>query len=170
MMELTIRKGTTEDTENLICFLQEVRRGMVNQEWLYLDDPEEVRRALADGTMQLWVAVYGNQFAGIFDILIPGLAEYNYGYDLDFKREDLLRVIHMDTAAVHPDYRGQGLQKRLMQEAEQYATEIGGRILLTTVHPDNHYSLNNILQQGYTIEKRIPKYGSVRCILRKDLP
>lgn len=169
-MELTIRKGKTEDAEKLIYFLKEVRRGMENQEWLYLDTPEEVHRAMADGTMQLWFAMDGERIAGIFDILIPGLAEYNYGYDLGLAQDELLRVIHMDTAAVHPVYRGRGLQKRLMQEAEKYASEIGGRILLTTVHPDNCYSLNNILQQGYTIEKQLPKYGSVRCILRKDLP
>ena len=125
---------------------------------------------MADGTMQLWVAEDGDRLAGIFDILIPGLADYNYGYDLAFTEAQLLRVVHMDTAAVHPDYRGLRLQRILMQEAERYAAEIGERILLTTVHPENSYSLNNILAQGYTIEKRLPKYGSERYILRKDLP
>jgi len=169
-MEVIIRKGTVEDTEDLICLLKEVRQGMVNPDWLYLDAPEEVRRTMADGTMQLWVATDGERLAGIFTILIPGLSEENYGYDLGFSEEELLRVVHMDTAAVHPDYRGLGLQKQLMQAAEKYVAEIGERILLTTVHPDNGYSLRNILQQGYTLEKQLPKYGSVRCILRKDLP
>lgn len=169
-MEFTIRKGTIEDTEALICLLQEVRQGMVCKEWLYLDAPEDVRKMMEDGIMQLWVAVDGTRLAGIFDILIPGLAEYNYGYDLALTQEELLRVIHMDTAAVHPDYRGHGLQKTLMQEAEKYAAGMGNRILLTTVHPDNRFSLNNILQQGYSIEKRLPKYGSERYILRKDIP
>lgn len=169
-MKLNIRKGTIQDTENLIRLLQEVRQGMVHKEWFYLDEPEGVRQAMRDGTMQLWVAADGERLAGIFDILTPGLASYNYGYDLNFSREELLRVVHMDTAAVHPDYRGLGLQRILMQEAEKYAAGMGARILLTTVHPDNRFSLNNILQQGYAIAKQVPKYGSVRCILRKDLP
>ena len=169
-MEVRIRKGTPEDTESVLSLLREVQQGMVNQDWLYLDDPAEVSRAMADGTMQVWVSAYRERLVGIFTILIPGLGEENYGYDLGFNREDLLRVIHMDTAAVHPDYRGMGLQKQLMQAAETYAAEIGGRILLTTVHPDNCYSLNNILQQGYTVEKQLPKYGSIRYILRKDIP
>ena len=169
-MNLTIRKGTLQDTEKLICLLQEVRQRMERKDWLYLDSPEEVRQMMADGTMQLWVAEDGERLAGIFDILIPGLSEYNYGYDLAFTEAQLLRVIHMDTAAVHPDYRGKSLQRILMQEAERYATRMGERILLTTVHPENSYSLNNILAQGYSIEKRLPKYGSERYILRKDLP
>lgn len=169
-MNLTIRKGTLQDTEKLICLLQEVRQRMERKDWLYLDSPEEVRQMMADGTMQLWVAEDGERLAGIFDILIPGLSEYNYGYDLAFTEAQLLRVIHMDTAAVHPDYRGKSLQRILMQEAERYAARMGERILLTTVHTENSYSLNNILAQGYSIEKRLPKYGSERYILRKDLP
>ena len=169
-MELTVRKGTTEDTEDLIRLLQEVRQGMVRKDWFYLDEPDDVRQMMADGTMQLWVARDADVLAAVFDILIPGTAEYNYGYDLGLTEEELLRVVHMDTAAVHPDYRGRGLQFCLMQEAEQYAAAMGRRILLTTVHPENRYSLNNILRQGYTVVRRLPKYGSERFILRKDLP
>ena len=169
-MEVTIRKGARENVQKLIRFLQEVRQGMENPQWLYLDSPEEVYRAMSDGTMVLWLAMDGERTAGIFFILIPGFAEYNYGYDLGLGEEELLRVIHMDTVAVHPDYRGLGLQKKLMQEAEAYAAGSGQRILLATVHPDNRYSLNNFIRQGYTVEKQLPKYGSVRCILRKNLP
>ena len=75
----------------------------------------------------------------------------------------------MDTAAVHRDYRGLGLQRQLVQIAEQTLIGQGRRILLTTVHPDNHYSLHNMQKQGYQIQKRVSKYGSERYILRKDI-
>lgn len=169
-MELTIRKGTIADTEAYICLLNEVREGMAHKKWFYLDPPDFVRKMMENGSMQLWVAMDRERLVGAFEILTPGLSPDNYGRDLDFTEEQLLRVIHMDTAAVHPDYRGNGLQKRLMQEAEKAAAEMGERILLTTVHPENCFSLNNILQQGYTIVKELPKYGSARYILRKDLP
>ena len=71
----------------------------------------------------------------------------------------------MDTAAVHPDFRGRGLQRRLIQEAEQV---LEGRILMCTIHPDNQYSLKNALSLGYTIQKTVARYGSIRYILRKD--
>ena len=94
------------------------------------------------------------------------MEKFNLGYDLNFSAEDLMRVVHMDTAAVHPDYRGQKLQHRMMLHAEK---ELAGKILLCTIHPDNRYSLNNVLKQGYTIEKKLEKYGSIRYLLRKDL-
>ena len=169
-MGIVIRKGSLGDTENYIRMLQEVQAAMDNQEWFFLDPPEEIREMMESGMMQLWVAEEDGRMAGAFDYIYPGLGEMNYGYDLDFTREELLRVAQMDTAAVYPAYRGRGLQKILMEKAAEEISRTPGRILLTTVHPDNVYSLNNILKQGYSIAKKVEKYNSVRYILRKDMP
>lgn len=169
-MAIEIRKGTLRDTEDFIHLLQIVREGMENKAWFYLDPPQDVRDMMTDGTMQLWVAMDGNRLAAAFDILVPGFESFNYGYDLGLSKEELLRVVNMDTVAVHPDYRGLGLQNSLMQKAEAEIRKRGNRILLCTVHPENTFSLNNILCQGYTIEAELPKYGSVRYVLRKDIP
>ncbi len=168
-MGITIRKGTLADTETFILFLEEIKAGMSHKEWLYLDAPEFVRQTMAGGIMELWLAMDGERLAGVFDILYPGLEPYNYGYDLNLCREELMQVVHMDTAAVHPDYRGFGLQAQMANRAEQELAGRGKRILLCTVHPENKYSLNNMLHQGYGIQKRIGKYGSERLILRKDI-
>lgn len=168
-MEIEIRKGTMQDTENFIRLLYEVRENMEHKEWFYLDPPEEIREMMESGAMQLWVAMDGDRLAGAFDILRPGLGEFNYGYDLGFSEGELLRVINMDTAAVHPDYRGLGLQRKLMQTAEAEIQKEGERILLCTIHPENRFSLSNALKQGYTVQKELPKYGSVRYVLRKDI-
>ncbi len=168
-MALELRKGKLEDAAAYTALLQEVRMGMEHKEWFYLDPPEEVHAMLAAGTMELWVVMDGDRMAAGFDLLRPGLESYNYGYDLDFTEEELLRVVNMDTAAVHLDYRGRGLQRKLVQEAEQQLIEEGHHILLCTVHPDNRFSLQNVLKQGYTIQKRLAMYGSERYILRKDI-
>lgn len=168
-MAIEIRKGTKEDVEDFIAFLARIRAQMDHPEWFYLDSPQEVRRLMESGVMQLWLAVDGSRIAGIYDYLVPGEAPYNYGYDLDFSREQLLRVINMDNAAVHPDYRGLGLQRRMMQVAEESLRDTGHWHLLCTIHPDNRYSLQNAQAMGYTIQKELPKYGSTRYILRKDI-
>lgn len=168
-MELQVRKGNCGDTEQLVRFLQKVKDGMQNPEWFYLDPPEAVRKMMADGTMELWVAVDEDKMVAAVDFLRPGLEAYNYGYDLNFSEADLLRVINMDNAAVHPDYRGRGLQRILIDQAEKQLREEGNHILLCTVHPDNHFSLRNVLAQGYQIQKKAAKYGSERYFLRKNI-
>lgn len=169
-MPITIRKGCIADTENYLRLLHEVKDRMDHPEWFFLDPDEAVRSMMTSGAMELWVAEDDGKLAGGFDIIYPGLADFNYGWDLDFSEEELLRVVQMDTAAVHPDYRGLGLQKRLMQEAEKRILKDRNRILLCTVHPDNRFSLRNVQDQAYEIVKKKAKYGSVRYFLRKDLP
>lgn len=168
-MSLRFRKGTLADVEIFIQFLDEVKAGMPQQHWFYLDPPETVREMIADGIMEVWLAMDEDRLAAVFDILYPGLNSYNYGFDLGLCEEELLQVIHMDTSAVHPDYRGLGLQGRMVHMAEQELFGRGKRILLSTVHPENRYSLNNMLKQGYEIQKLVGKYGSKRYILRKDI-
>lgn len=167
---MELRKGRKEDAQAFADLLQKVREGMTHPEWFYLDPPEETMRKISASQLQLWVAMDGSTMAGAFSVLFPGLEGENYGYDLELPREELMHVVNMDTAAVHPDYRGMGLQKKLMQMAEQELLQTGRKILLCTVHPDNHHSLQNVLDQGYTIQAKRSKYGSVRYLLRKDIP
>ena len=168
-MDLQFRRGTAEDAELFIQFLNNIKAEMPQKAWLYLDPPEVVHSMIADGTMSFWLAMDGEAVAGVFSVLYPGLRSDNYGYDLDFTDEELLQVVHMDTAAVHRNYRGFGLQKQMALMAETMLTGQGRRILLCTVHPDNSFSLNNMLQQGYEVQKCIGKYDSERLLLRKNI-
>lgn len=168
-MNVKFRRGTPADTEAYLCFLKDIKRHMQQKDWFYLDPPDMVREMMADGTMQLWLAMDGARMAAAFDILHPGLAPFNYGYHLGLTGRELLQVVHMDTAAVHRDYRGRGLQRTMVEIAEQELSGQGRRILLCTVHPENRYSLNNMQNRGYEIQKRVNLYGSERYILRKDI-
>lgn len=170
-MEIKIRKAGHQDTERYISFLHDIKDAMPQSQWFYLDSDEDTREMMEDGSMELWFAETQDRVAGVFSIIVPGLESFNLGYDLGFDEAMLRRVIHMDTAAVHPDFRGHNLQYRMMMAAEEELRAAGGRILLCTVHPDNCYSVHNVLKQGYTIEKKLEKYGgSLRYIMRKDLP
>lgn len=168
-MDLQIRKGTARDLEGFISLLLRVQETMERKDWFFVDPPEVLRKMMADGIMDLWVAMDGQTLAGVLSVLYPGVEDYNYGYDLGFDREQLLKVVNMDSAAVHPDYRGLGLQHRLLEAAEQELSASGERYLLCTIHPENRFSLNNALKQGYQIQKTLPKYGSVRHILCKKI-
>lgn len=165
---MNIRKGSLADAETFIAFLKEVRAGMEHKDWLYMDPTEEIQHMIMDGSHEFWMAYDDGTLAAVFSVVHPGLSEMNYGYDLELTREELLRVVNMDTIAVHPKYRGRGLRFSLMQHAENDVCSYEDKILLCTVHPDNQFSLKNILGLGYTIQRKLEKYNSVRYILRKD--
>lgn len=168
-MELMIRPGEEADVRPMLALLDEIREQMDRKDWFYLDTHEMVLEQWEQGRMRLWVAMDGDILAGVLYVLIPGLERYNYGYCLDFSREELMQVVNMDTAAVAPGYRGMGLQRRLLEVAERSFAGSDTRILLCTIHPENQYSLNNAQKGGYVIQKELPKYGSVRYVLRKDI-
>ena len=65
----------------------------------------------------------------------------------------------MDSIAILPKYRGHKLQYRLMQTAEGDLRAKGFKYLMCTVHPDNCYSRDNIVSQGYESVAVKEKYG-----------
>lgn len=168
-MTVEIRKGTLAELEGFIHLLYQVQASMERKDWFYLDPPEVIREMMVKGIMELWVAMDGNRLVGALSILHPGLTEFNYGYDLDFDEDRLLKVVCMDSAAVHPDYRGMGIQKRLLETAEAELQGAAERYLVCTIHPENVFSLKNALKQGYEIQRTLEKYGSVRHILCKKI-
>ena len=110
------------------------------------------------------------EFAGLFTTIFPGLGPENLGRDLGFSDEDLLKSAHMETVVIAPEYRGHHLQARLMSKAEEDLKATGYKHLLCTIHPENPYSLNNVLSLGYKVEKLVEKYGGLpRNILLKEI-
>jgi len=72
---------------------------------------------------------------------------------------------------VHPNFRGNHLQQRLIQHTRMIVEknrEI--KFILTTVSPDNEYSLHNVQAMGFEILLKKPKYGGKeRFILCRTL-
>lgn len=165
-MEIQIREGCLSELEDFIRLNHQVQEGMVQSEWFAIDPDEETRELAQAGDLRFWVADADGRMAGVFSLIRPGLRDFNLGYELELTEAELERVIHMDSAAVHPEFRGHAIQRRLISRAEE---ELEGKILLCTIHPDNRYSLQNMQKLGYTVEKKVARYGSVRYILRKDM-
>ena len=100
---------------------------------------------------------------------LPGARDSNFGVDHALSAEALLRVAHLDGASVHPLYRGNHLQRRLIEWRIAQARLAGRSIILSTAAPDNHHSLSNLLAGGLQIRGLIVKFGGRRYLLRRDL-
>jgi ribosomal protein S18 acetylase RimI-like enzyme len=103
-------------------------------------------------------------------IRIPGLANDNLGRDINLPEEELCKVAHLQAAAVHPAYRGNGLQRKLTFAHLDVIEEMGYEHVCCTVSPKNPISLSNYLSCGLAIEGLCPKMqGWWRFILHKNI-
>ena len=51
-MNFTFRKGTIDDVDKFVHFLDQVKAEMTQTDWLYLDPPEVVHSLMENGTME----------------------------------------------------------------------------------------------------------------------
>lgn len=103
-----------------------------------------------------------NELIAFGAMVKPELQGFNLGYDLNFDNKKLLRTAHIESTVVHPDYRGNGLQKLLVQNLEQTARKKECDIFCATVAPKNKFSLNTLLKLEYKIVLEKEKYGGLK--------
>lgn len=171
-MTFKITQATPPDYPSIASLIQSVWDQLEQKAWFAVDNSDYTIHMLETGQGIAFKATEQETgaLAGIFMIVFPGLSQENLGRDISLPEKELSRVVHMDSAAVLPEYRGYGLQQKLMQAAEAEAFKRGYRYLMCTVHPDNHYSRNNVLKQGYHIAATKEKYGGyMRNIFIKKL-
>lgn len=171
-MNFVIEKAVYADYRLFADIIQSVWKGMDHKDWFMADNADYTSHMLSTGKGTGYKAIHTDtkQVAGVFMTTIPGLDESNLGYDIGFSESELLETAHMDSVAVLPEYRGHGLQYRLMQEGEKDLKERGFHYLLCTIHPQNRYSRNNALKQGYEFVLQKRKYdGNIRDILMKRI-
>ena len=95
-----------------------------------------------------------------FGILyLAGNDRENLAYSLDNYCGSLSEYGNVKVVIVKDGYRGNGLQRLFISRFEEYARNIGIKVLLSTVSPFNIYSKNNLELSGFTVVKKLKKYG-----------
>ena len=170
--DFRIEKADVDDHQIFADIIQAVWNGLDKKEWFVADNGEYTYKMLYSGKGIGYKAMdeASGEIAGVFMVTIPGVSRENLGYDAGLGQEELVLVAHMDSIAILPGYRGHKLQRRLMQAGEEDLRKRGFRYLMCTVHPDNCYSRNNIISQGYGSVAVKEKYGGyVREIFLKRI-
>ena len=151
-MTFEIVKAEEMDYQLFASVIQEVYEALEQKEWFAADNAEYTYHMLKDCNGVGYKAIHepSGAVAGIFLVTFPGNSEENLGRDIGLSEETLPLVAHMDSVAILPQYRGAGL------------------------HPENRYSRQNVISQGYEPVKSALKYGGyLREIFlldrRKDL-
>lgn len=165
----TIEYATENDVPGIMLIIKEGLFLLPCPDWFVNDTEEFYSRHIEQEGFTL-KAMTDNKLAAFLTIRFPKEAPDNCGYDLDYKKDMLLRVAHIETCVVHPDFRGNHLEARLIREAEYILKQTSYDLLLGTVHPDNIASVKSFLNNGFRIEKTLKKYGGMlRHIMYKQI-
>ena len=179
-MEFEIKRALPEDAERLAAIMEEVTEGLTNPAWFINDDADYIKDHVGNipveaedcGFTLKAVCVQDGQeeIAGFFMVDFPGPGSRNLGHHISLEQEALVKVVHMDSVVILPQYRGNKLQYKLIEAAEEVLRqETDYEIWMATVHPDNKYSLNNVQALGYKIVAEAMKYGGYpRYVLMKE--
>lgn len=104
-------------------------------------------------------------------IRLPGEAADNLGRDLNLPPEELGSIAHLQAIAVHPAYRGSGLQRRMEMAHLKVIEDLGIKHVCCTISPQNPVSLCNTLECGFLIKGlRLKFEGWWRFILHRSRP
>jgi ribosomal protein S18 acetylase RimI-like enzyme len=115
-------------------------------------------------------AIADNSLIAYSLVSIPGNGKENLGRDIGLSEGNLEGVAHLQATAVHPAYRGNGLQRAMVAAHLRVIEEMGFEHVLCTVSLKNPISLRNILSSGFVIKGLKPKFeGNWRYIMYKNL-
>ena len=164
---MTLRAAGPEDAAAFYALQNEVRAAMPHPEQFVPDTLENIARYLKE---DLCIGGWdGGRLGAYFILRYCGQDAHNYAAFMGIPREEWDGWANADSAIVHPDYRGNGLQRKLLEVALTLLRP-GIVGIGATVSPENQYSLNNALASGFEIVCRREMYGGLRLPASASLP
>ncbi|MCZ8512687.1 hypothetical protein O9H85_09725 [Paenibacillus filicis] len=116
LMEATVRELTAGDEEAVAALQSYIARNLADPDSFCPLSREELCDMLRGRGFALGVSVRG-QLVAFRVFYYPGGRTHNLGGDVGLDEEERHHVVHFEASAVHPDFRGNGLQQRLRQLA-----------------------------------------------------
>lgn len=157
-----------EDEVEAVVALHELAVAALPPGMVRHDGAEFFHGVLARGGSILGVEAAGRLVAYAVLSLVPE-AQREYGRLLGLDPAEWPGVACLDGVAVHPHWRGNGLQHRLAGWRMAMARAAGRRHVCATAAPANHVSWSALLERGMRMRAAGPFYGGLdRYLLHVD--
>ena len=155
---MELRQCQPSDLQTVIELNETVYAALSDKSVLRHNSPEMIASCLQEPnvTLGIWD---DNLLVAIGMLYVPQCIEEDHFHDLGLQGD--FRSANQKLFLVREGYRGLGLQRRLIREVEKIAVERGFNLLCTTVSPNNAFSINNFLKEGYVYAKTEMKYGGL---------
>ncbi|MCU4785354.1 GNAT family N-acetyltransferase [Bacillus cereus] len=133
---------------------------------------QEEFQYILEGNGMMIGAFIENELIAFRALLVPPIDDEHLGLDIGLPKSELHRVIYQEISNVHPNWRGNGMQKILatviMDELQKEDSQYD--YVCCTVAPFNIPSLKDKFAQGMEISALKEKYGdSLRYVFVKEL-
>ena len=159
-----IKQATIDDVCDIELFQSEIVNNMDNKEFFTpLTANEFVYPITNNG--RVYLLYYQEELIGLCVLTINVSLDVISEYCLNNNSN----VGILDSVMIKECYRGSGLQVQVMNILYDEAKRLGIMQIVATVHPDNIYSLNNFIKEGYEIINKINIHGGYRYIVIKDV-
>lgn len=166
-MEFIIEQAGPGHLASIMEIMKDGCTTVAEKSWFAPDDEEDIRRIfMGKGFVIGAWEVESREMAGYFTVVYPDKKD-NMGKYAGLFGKELEKVVYMDSAAVKAKYRGNALQRKMLDAAQQ---ELRKRLKesgqscqyqMCTIHPENQFSLNNMRQKGFEIVGRGTFYGGL---------
>lgn len=165
-----LRRATIHDAEEIHSIMSLVYDNLENKDLYVCDDLNYVRSTLSTNGFGVVACDNSGKIIASFIFRYPGSSEDNLGNDIGLCASKLSKVVHMETAVVLPEHRGNGLQGKMLSYAESLINTSEYKYFMATVSPDNPASYRSFENNGYKLIKTKPKYGGLmRHIYLKEV-
>ena len=157
-MDLQLRPCTTADLDAVVELNEAVYAALPDKSVLRHNSVEMIASCLVEPNLTLgfWD---DDLLVAIGMLYVPQCIEEDHFHDIGLSGD--YRSANQKLFLVREGYRGQGLQRKLIHEIEKIAVAKGFNLLCTTCAPNNGFSINNFLKEGYVYATTEEKYGGL---------
>ncbi|AFQ09150.1 TPA: GNAT family N-acetyltransferase [Bacillus pacificus] len=162
---------TLENIEQILSLQNVVVETLEDKSRLQPLSLEEFQYILEGNGMMIG-AFIKNELIAFRALLVPPMDDEHLGLDIGLPESELHRVIYQEISNVHPNCRGNGMQKILATVIMDELQKENGKYdyVCCTVAPFNIPSLKDKFSQGMEIAALKEKYGgSMRYVFVKEL-
>jgi GNAT superfamily N-acetyltransferase len=155
---MELRRCQAADLQAVIDLNETVYAALPDKSVLRHNSSEMIATCLEEPnvTLGMWD---GDLLVAIGMLYVPQCIEEDHFHDLNLQGN--YKSANQKLFLVREGYRGLGLQRKLIREVEKIALARGYNLLCTTVAPNNDFSINNFLKEGYVYAKTEEKYGGL---------
>ena len=157
---MQLRQCQPADLQVIIDLNEVIYAALPDKSVLRHNSPEMIASCLEEPNVTLGVWD-GDLLVAIGMLYVPQCIEEDHFHDLDLQGDYDYKSANQKLFLVRDRYRGLGLQRILIREVEKTAIARGYNLLCTTVAPNNDFSINNFLKEGYVYAKTEMKYGGL---------